>query len=162
MKKIFSIRLKYIIYIIIILLLLGLLISIPKKIIYENDVINVFHNNEIMFDNVINELNDTEIVVVKKDFLIYQLTIYNFKNYKYIFDYKNEKYNKYRKTFDIINKLNVQSVSKYDNNTAFWFDSIVNPGMLIAYINDMKEYKRKNSIIKIKRLKKNWYYVEVD
>ncbi len=162
MKKTFSIKLKYIIYIIIILLILGLLISIPKKIIYENDVINIFHNNEIMFANVTNKLNDTEIVVVDKEFLIYRLTIDNFKNYKYIFDYKNEKYNKYREIFDVMNKLNVQSVSKYDNNTEFWFDSIVRPGMLIAYINDMEQYKKDHSIIKIKKLKQYWYYVEVD
>lgn len=162
MKKTSSIKLKYIIYIIIILLILELLISIPKKIIYENDVIKIFYNNRVMFDNVVNELDDTDIVIIRKKIWGYQLTINNFKNQEYLLNYKSEKYNKYKKSFDIFNKLGLEEISKYDNNTLFEFNSITNPGMGIVYIKDYDKYIWGHSTNKIKKIEDNWYYVKMD
>ncbi len=158
MKK----SLKYIIYILLIVLILNIIISIPKLIIYDDNAVNIFSNNRIIFDDVIMELTNKETFILEKKIVGYKLTIDDFKNYKYILNPSDKEYSKYTNVFDIINKLNIEAVSKCDNNISFSFNSIVELGMEIVYIQDYEKYMYGHSVAKIRKIEGNWYYVKLN
>lgn len=135
------------------------------KRIDSNKIINTFTSNEEIFKEVIEELNEEKNIEIEKNIDKVSYLIQKFDNaYEnpIKIDDEDKAYINYSNSIKLMKQFQLRVIRKNDNNVEFEFNSMFGLGQYVVYINDIKEYKRNNSIIKIKKLKKNWYYVEVE
>ena len=145
--------------------LLYILISNIFTIIYGskidgNKFIELFNDNQIMFEDVIEEIEGIKTIYIRKNHnSSYEVYI---DNNKKIVDIKNnvDDYSNYKKSIDIMEKLNISYISKNYGNISFTMNSMFGLGQQIVYISDMDKYKYGNLISSIRNIKNNWYYVE--
>lgn len=164
MKKKFNFGI-IIISVILVCVLLYLLISAVFTIIYGrkidgNKFIKLFNSNQVIFEDVIEEIESIETIYIRKQHnSSYEVYIDN--NTKIIDIKKDENdYLNYKRSIDIMEKLDISYISKNYNNISFTMNSMFGLGQQIVYISDMEKYKYGNSISFVKKIENNWYYIE--
>lgn len=131
----------------------------------SNKIINTFTSNEELFKEVIEELNEEKNIRIEKNIDKVSYLIQRFDNgYKkpIKIDDEDKNYDNYKLSIKLMEQFQLKVIHKNNNNVEFEFSSMFGLGQYVVYINDMKEYRKNNSIIKIGKIKKNWYYVEVE
>lgn len=165
MKNKFSISL-IITCVILVFILLYVLISTIFYTIYghklkDDKIIKLFYTNQVMFDDAIKEIDNIETIYIKKQYnSYYEICIKN--DTKTFIDIKNDvnDYLNYKRSIDIMEKLDISYISKNYNNISFTMNSMFGLGQQIVYISDMDKYKYGTSISSIKNIENNWYYIE--
>lgn len=130
---------------------------------YESFIfIRKFNNNKNIFENSVNELIDDKDIYFKNNGDIMAI-VYEQDNDSTLKQHELSKseLSKYSSTIELMEKLNLNSISKSDNNVVYYFSSPFVWSKEIVYVNDLEKFKYSGHLIKkIKHLNKNWYYIE--
>lgn len=131
----------------------------------RNKIINTFISNEEIFKEVIEELNEEKNIEIKESIDTVSYLIKKFDNgyeHPIKIDDEHKNYNNYKISTKLMKQFQLIVIRKNSGNVKFGFNSMIGLGQYIVYVNDMEHYKEENSIIKIKKIKNDWYYVEVE
>lgn len=155
-----------IIIVICILALSYIILSLFLSIIFgkkmnDNGIIKSFDSNRESFIKVVDELQYIKNVHIIRKEDYYTITL-NGKEKIILTEKEAKSNNQYVNSINIMKKQNLIYLTKNNNNIEFTFNSMFAFSQSISYISNIEKYKHENSIIEMKKIDDNWYYVETE
>jgi len=147
------------IIVVICMVLTSFIYLLPRN---KNYIIKRFEQNKELFENSVEELSNEEYIYFTRQGEKILISIHqNIEGKVNIINVKEEELYKYEKTIYIMNKLDLEHVSKSKGEIDFQFWSSFYPGgKSIAYITDLEHYKSIGNEIREKQLiLENWHYI---
>lgn len=130
--------------------------------ISKNKVIKQFKENKELFELAVEELEKEENDIYFKrigNAILIHIHEYNEDGVNVIKVKENE-YEKYSKTIELMEKLNIEEISKSYENIDFLFQSSFAYGKYIVYLNNLEKYTFEHTISEKAQIIDEWYYVE--
>ena len=180
MKNRFS-KILFILFLSIALTFIILFLTYVILILFSGDKILNYNKNKILknyfvlekdFSDSIEELlvEENNIYIEKtKNNIIVQIRLEGKKNSNAVsyINVESKDYNKYKRTIELIKRLNIKYVTKDFNHIEYHFGSPYSygHGQCIIYSDNIKLYKSKKEsegtqFYKFEKIKKYWYFVE--
>lgn len=157
MKKYIPYFITVIVGLIVLVVIIGMFLLWPFLGLKEksrSSILKLFNDNQEKFKEVVEELKDFDNIYFQEELESYHICINN-KCKKYIDPKDTSEYIDYKKTINLMVKLDIEHISKY-NSVRFDIDLYKD----IIYTKDINEYKKTDSVVYSKKLNDNWYYVE--
>ena len=158
MKNRFS-KILFILFLSITLTFIILFLTYVILILFSGDKILNYNKNKIL----------KNYFVLEKDFSdsIEELLVEKNSNAVSYINVESKDYNKYKRTIELIKRLNIKYVTKDFNHIEYHFGSPYSygHGQCIIYSDNIKIYKSKKEsegtqFYKFEKIKKYWYFVE--
>lgn len=127
----------------------------------DNGIIKSFDSNRESFIKVVDELQYIKNVHIIRKEDYYTITL-NGKEKIILTEKEAKSNNQYVNSINIMKKQNLIYLTKNNNNIEFTFNSMFAFSQSISYISNIEKYKHENSIIEMKKIDDNWYYVETE
>lgn len=127
----------------------------------DNSIIKSFDSNRESFIKVVDELQYIKNVHIIRKEDYYTITL-NGKEKIILTEKEAKSNNQYVNSINIMKKQNLIYLTKNNNNIEFTFNSMLAFSQSISYISNIEKYKHENSIIEMKKIDDNWYYVETE
>ena len=130
----------------------------------KDDIVNQFESNYDLFGSAINELLEYENVYFRNDNnIIYAKVRYEQDDQVIINKMSQEQLSKCKKTIKLIKKLNLENISKDEDNITFLFHSSLKNSQYIIYVIDEDKFFEKHDISHYEKIKDKWFYLlEID
>lgn len=124
----------------------------------SKDIIKIYNKNTSLFEEASKELYLENDIVLKKERNNVKILIYIEKDDKtYSIEKVEEKYfYKYKKTLYIMEKLNINYISKSENNILF---AITDFGQYIIKIKDEEQLRKTYNVIDLIKIENEWFYM---
>ena len=165
---------KIIIIIVVLALILSLVISlwiafmIGGNKINKEVIIKKFEENKEKFNFCLDELNKENIYFKRENSNDINngkiiITIYEElgEGETNIIDIEEKDYSKYKKTLELMEKLNIDKINKTRDNLIFQFNATLRISQNIVNLTDKEDYIYSgNKINNKEHLEDNWYYIE--
>ncbi len=124
----------------------------------DTEIIELFKDNRLLFENAVNELIDVDTIIIKKESnTSYMILLENNEKESVIISNNSSKY---FNCIKIMEKLNITYVSKEYNNVEFMVNSMIGLSQSIVLIFDIEKYKYTHIATKILNIYNDWYYIE--
>lgn len=151
----------FIAVIILILLFCGLLVMLFGRKVDKNNIIKKFEQNIEMFNESVGELSEEEICIEKREGE-YIITIYKElpDGTTDLIIVEEKYYDKYQESINLMKKLKIDVIYKYQENVVFLFNSMIGTGQYIVKMDDEERYMKTYIVTYKEQIDGSWYYIE--
>lgn len=168
-KKQISITSIFIIFVTILLLAYLVLVTLFGEELREynkKELLKKYEQYEKYFIDSVKELETEEDVLISNEFLNISIEIFKkdifLPNGVSIIDVNKKDFIKYKNSLNLLDKINLKRIYKNGDSVQFLYKTSHGQGLCIIYTKDKEKYALNNNIIESKKIKNNWYYMELE